>query len=468
MVRQGASWRFQYRVPRRVTLRCKSDENISAAFTHVRVSVGPMSVRAARLFGMRAVAECERVIARMEGVNAMMGDGSKGRGLSEAMRTTALASMGDAILSGAAEFGRAHNGPPAHVVREIGEACREAVRRMARGPEGARDVQATLTQTVEELRVANVMVEAETFAPDLVDGVARAAIGKLIEALDGDRETLDRVAIGGLTEPSGPLPGIDSDASEAPLLSEARDRYLEHKNGKDRSRWSKDARRACVQIDALINYARDRPVTQYGVADIEDYAQDLKCLPLRADALKDESGSTVLKGKSIREQIEYGRAHPELPRISQGTIANGYTAIVRSAVTWECRRARPRIGDPFEDAHIPKPPKANRRACRPLPIHVLNEAIRRASAKHSLLALLFVLALLGTRRLAVLTYINGAWLERPLTLTPDRPVRTGPPTCGRGPGSTLGQACMCPMVTTGLGMAFSLGHSAPRDGRTAA
>lgn len=167
-----------------------------------------------------------------------------------------------------------------------------------------------------------------------------------------------------------------------------------------------------MQIDALINYARDRPVTQYGVADIEDYAQDLKCLPLRADALKDESGSTVLKGKSIREQIEYGRAHPELPRISQGTIANGYTAIVRSAVTWECRRARPRIGDPFEDAHIPKPPKATRRACRPLPIHVVNEAIRRASAKHSLLALLFVLALLGTRRLAVLTYINGAWLER--------------------------------------------------------
>lgn len=55
----------------------------------------------------------------------------------------------------------------------------------------ARAVQATLTQTVKELRAANVMVEAGTFAPDLVDGVARAPIGKLIEALDGDRETLD-------------------------------------------------------------------------------------------------------------------------------------------------------------------------------------------------------------------------------------------------------------------------------------
>lgn len=329
----------------------------------------------------------------------------------DAMRTTALASAGDAISQGTAEFDGMHDRPSADLVREIGDACCEAVRQMARGPDSARAVQATLTQTADDLRAVTTMVSAGTIAPDLVDGVARAAIGKLLGAFHGNGATLDRVEVGGLTAP-GRLTDADIEAGDVPLLSAARDGYLVHKNGSDEQEWCKDGKRARRQIDAFIDYAGDRPLTEYGIADIEDYARDLRCLPLRADTVKDANGVMILKGKPISDQIEYGRAHPELRRISQGTIKHGYIATVRSAVTWQCRRAKPRLKDPFDGAQIAKPAKATQRSYRPLPISVVNKAISMAAAEHNLLAPLFVLALLTTRRLAVLTYINGNWLER--------------------------------------------------------
>ena len=337
-------------------------------------------------------------------------EATRDRRLSAAMRTTALASIGDVLIDGVTEFEDTFDAPSVELLHEIATACREAVRVMAREPENVQAVHASLTQTVEELRGANTMIATGAIAPELIDSVARATLGKLFDAFGGDHGALERLPPGRLGMPGDALPDIND--AEAPPLSKARDEYLMSKGGDDPAEWSKDTKRAKAQIDAFIDYAGDRPLTGYGIADIEDYAKDLECLPLRAETLKDENGRFILKGMPIREQIAYGREHPERQRITQGTIANGYVAIVRSAVTWQCRRNKPRLPDPFDGALIKKPSKATKRRYRPLPIKVVNRAIELAVDDSSLLAPLFVLALLGTRRLGVLTYINGHWLEK--------------------------------------------------------
>ena len=111
--------------------------------------------------------------------------------------------------------------------------------------------------------------------------------------------------------------------------------------------------------------------------------------------------------------IEYGRANESVPKIRGGTIENGYVAFAKAAMAHFADVHD--LADPFAGVRTaPRKKKEPKQSYRPLPIKVVNAATRNGAKSGKLVAAVMpVLAPLTTRRLAVLTFLNFDWLERP-------------------------------------------------------
>ena len=442
MTRSGSGYRFQARLPAALVVRSSNGANPTKPPTHLRVSTGPMSVREARAFGRRAAAVCQRIFdeglarlaaecGRMERGRSMI-DGKAGPthpGMPNADAVIATKMSGAdpvSIVEAAAEklvadvarsSTQGFTDAQIAIMNEVAAAGATALRRMVERPDDVDAIMATLLRTGQGLDgVRHVM----RLAPDDTSGAeasAHAMIGEFVGAFGCDanvRPAADRPLTApamygaeptGNEQPDVEPSDLDADGPRAMRFSTIADAYRADLDARPDKMSDKDRKRVGRMLDQFIEWAGDVTVAQCTKRMIIDYARDLHDLPSRAVFIKPLANAT------LPEMIAYGREHPSLSKIGQGTIKDSYVAFVRAAMKLHCDEHD--IPDPFDGAKVAKPSAATKRSYRPLPMAVVNRAIVDGAGTSKLaLGLLPTLGLLTTRRIAVLAYLHSDWLER--------------------------------------------------------
>ena len=138
-------------------------------------------------------------------------------------------------------------------------------------------------------------------------------------------------------KPKQAAPRIDACV---PAFSEAAQEYEQH--GRDSGTRDKEVGALKRYVGALIELVGDRAMNAYSRRDLEDFAAELRFLPIRHGSIRD------LKNASLAQAVAYGRANPHVQRISPRTVEDKYVADVRATIPRGAHRAD--IPSPIEGA----------------------------------------------------------------------------------------------------------------------
>ena len=420
MTPSGSGWRFQTRLPAPFVVRSVSDGNFPSARTHLRVSTGPMTVREAREFGARAVEECRRVFdagrLRLAALRSASVDGEDGRhGSMEAMNTIDAA-LREGIDAHAATLTAAERA----VVDEVIAAGTIALKRMAERPQRTDAILDTLSRTQQSLEGVLQVARLAPNGPDGVDAAARSIVRDFARSFGRDVSALDEIA--------GPIVPVASDRAPANVgsgsagtngadgtkradygstpFSEIASAYCAKLDGETPPMDVKDRNRIRKVLAGFVEWSGDPSFAACDRHLLKRYAKALEHLPYRAIDIR------ALKGATLTAMIEHGRRHKALRKISRATIEDGYLAFAKAAMAHFADTHD--LDDPFAGVRTaPSRKKRPKQSYRPLPIPIVNAAVRNGAASGKLVAAVMpALGLLTTRRVAVLTFLHVDWLER--------------------------------------------------------
>lgn len=322
------------------------------------------------------------------------------------------------------------------VVAEVIDGGVAALQRMATHPHQTGEITDHIAGTLRSLEGIQHIPRHGPDGVAGIDAMARAAVADFVTAFGGNASALDAVPgpivdarPANRTTPVTPHRTEVGDAYAEPLenIVEA---YCTMLAGRVEPMTEKDIDATRTKLLGFVEYVRDRVANgtyrtngsdrsqseanaataplQVTIADctaglLREYERALAHLPERFAIRK------ATRGMTFPQAIEHGRKHPELRKISEATIRNGHIAFVRSSVQNHCDDHD--IANPFSSVRLHKRKTGGKRY-KPLRIPIVNKAIELGAAEGIVPAVLPLLALLTSRRLAMLVHLNADWLSR--------------------------------------------------------
>lgn len=137
---------------------------------------------------------------------------------------------------------------------------------------------------------------------------------------------------------------------EGPLLSECKHEFLEAKK-KQLPGDSTEPTYFERRIDAFLSLIGDKPIAAYRVADLGDFAAELKLLPKR------HTVDPEWVGKTLKQAIQDNRSLPADVRaetISYKTVKINYVGKIKTAIRWLCANHKVKYPFEYDLALVPK------------------------------------------------------------------------------------------------------------------
>ena len=311
------------------------------------------------------------------------------------------------------------SGDGSDLLAEIVDACHAAIDKALAAPQEALGLAEGLSGTLATLRlVAGEVAKGDGGIPAVTQNaeslVRDALAGVLSHAADADAARATIASVGAVL-PRAPSPSSESaPANDAevggsspgrmPTFGEVSQSYIDMRiksDGEDH----KDIRYLRLRRQTFIDIVGDRPVDRYRPIDLQTYVSEMQFWPANQKKRKE---FVSLDTRAILDANRDRRLAP----LKQKTLQDGYVANVKTMMRWGLLSHA--YADPFAGVRLRYPKTLAPSAAREgLPNDVINRVFAAGVKSGYLdLAILPVLALLTSRRLALLLYLRGSDIRK--------------------------------------------------------